>query len=359
MRFKRNAILWIVAGFMAVGVSAEKPERARGHEQVSGWATNAIQSLEYGALLEVEGFGSRIGGESQSDIVLATVAFDVEALMTDWLMGHVGILWEQDTREDDNLDEAYIALGASETIPYYLVAGRFYQPVGKFDTVFISDPLTLELAEMNQTSAMAGYQNSWLVLNVGAFNGDVKEGVLPGDGGDDTISDFYAAVSLTPVDQVKFGAYWLSDLMETYTLKEVGEQIAQLPDYKKEGGCGAYGKVELGSLTLNAEYVSSINGYQLEGGSYIPSAFHLEASAQLHERIVVGIKYEGSNDLYASVGQIGPLQFTDKLPGESYGAVVSYAFHDHATLSTEFMHLAELDNNGSGNMATVQLSLTL
>jgi len=335
---------------------AEKPERPLGHEQIPSWPTNAFQSLEFGVLLEVEGFTSKVGGENQSDILLATAAFDVEAVMNEWLMAHVGLLWEQYSRETDHLDEAYIALGAPGSIPFYLVAGRFYQPVGNFETAFVSDPLTLELAEMNQVSAMIGYENPWLDLNVGAFNGEVKESVPADEGGDSTIDDFYASASLMPVEQIKLGVYWLSDLMETYNMARVGEEIAILPGYEKDGGAGAFINLYLGPVMFNAEYVSAINGYELGGGRYVPAAFNLEGSVQVHEKVVVGLKYEASDDLYATFdGAV--LQFGDKFPGQSYGIVVSYAFHEHAAVAAEYLHVEELDNDARGDLATVQLGL--
>jgi len=51
------------------------------------------------------------------------------------------------------------------------------------------------------------------------------------------------------------------------------------------------------------------------------------------------------------------LQFGDKFPGQSYGVVASYAFHDHATVSAEYLHVEELDNDARGDLATVQLGL--
>lgn len=354
LSFNKKHILFGWALLLASTVSAHKPERPRGHEQVSGWATNTLQSLEFGVLLEVEGYASKIGGESQSDILLATAAFDLEASLNEWLLGHVGLLWEQYSREDDNIDEAYIALGGSSSIPFDFVAGRFYQPFGNFETAFISDPMTLELAEMNKTSAMVGYADAWFDLNVGVFNGDVKTDVPVDDGGDTTLDDFYASATVTPMEQITVGVYWLSDLMETEGLVSVGEEIANLPDYEKDGGAGAFANFHLGWLTVNAEYVSALNGYDLAGGHYVPAAFNLEASAQVHEQVVLGLKYEGSDDLYAS---FDAMKFGDKLPGQSYGAVVSYEFHKNATVAAEYMHLEELDDNADGDLITVQLGL--
>lgn len=347
---------FIVALLLSVNSFAEKPTRSVGEEQLPGWPTNAIKRLEYGILLEVEGFASRSDGASQSDIVVATAAFDLEMAVNDWMLGHLGLLWEQYSRETDNVDEAYLAFGASETIPYYLVAGRFYQPVGNFESVFVSDPLTLELMEMNRTAGMVGFANTWIDVNAGAFNGDTKQGVPASEGGDATISDFFASVSLTPVEPLKVGAYWLSDLMETYNYGMLGEDIADLPGYETVGAAGIFANVYLGRVTLNAEYSSAVDDYNLAGGRYRPAALNLEGSIQLREVVTVGVKYEDSDDLYAAYDQ-ALAQYGDKFPGRSYGAVIAYQFVEYATVAAEYLHLEELDNDARGDVVTVQLGL--
>lgn len=353
----------IVAGLVAVVLLAvngfaEKPERSVGEELLRGWPTNALESIDYGLLLEVEGFGSKIGGENESDVAVATVAFDLEMRATEWMLGHVGLLWEEDSREDDNVDEAFMALGAVEGVPYYLVAGRFYQPVGNFETAFISDPMTLELMEMNQTAGMAGYANAWIDIGGGAFRGDTKEGAAPGDGGDDTISDFFASVAVTPVAQLVFGAYWLSDLMETYNYGMIGEDVADQPGYEKQGAAGAFANLALGRVAINAECAGALDAYNLGGGRYQPLAYNLEASAEVADRWTVGLKYEGSDDLFAAYDRT-LLQYGDKLPGAAYGVVVSHGFHENATVAVEYLHLDDLENGDSGDLVTVQLALEI
>lgn len=356
MKMQRGIHIALMA-LLSSSVLAEKPERPRGHEGISGWPTLPFQKVEVAGMIEMEGYVGKIDGETQSDIVLATVAFDLEAHFTDWMLGHVGLLWEQYARETDNLDEAFIALGASENIPFYLIAGRFYQPVGNFESVFISNPLTLEMGEVNQVSAMIGYENKWIDLNAGAFNGDVEADVPVGEEGDNTINDFYASLTLTPAPYVQTGVYWLSDLMETWGLAHVGEEIANQPGYHKEGAAGAFVNLYWNIFTLNTEYISALNEYELFGGSYLPTAFNLELSAQVHEQVVVGLKYETSNDLFSAIDQTGPIKFTDKFPGQSYGIVIAYDFHEHARFAAEYLHADKLDNDARGDLLTVQLGL--
>ncbi len=363
MMWKRTWVCLCLVVALAGAGFADKPERNRskGHEE-SGWATNAFQSLEYEVLIEVAGYAGKVGGENQSGIVLATAAVDLEAAINEWLYGHVGLLQEDGTREDDHLDEAYIMLGDTETLPLYLVAGRFYQPFGNCESAFVTYPLTYTLSELNQESAMVGYGTRLMHLNVGAFRGDVDTAYEIDAGGatnglaDATISDFYASAEFTPVEQVKFGAYWLSDLMETYNLRYVGNEIATLPGYEKKGAAGAFANGYFGRFTITAEYVSSIEGYKINGGHYVPSALNLEGSFQMNEKVAVGIKYEASDDLYATYDRT-ILQFGDKLPGQTYGAVIKYAFHEHAEVAAEYLHVMDLDDDATGDIATVQLGL--
>ena len=254
-----------------------------------------LQSLEWGLLMEAEGYYAESGGDDESDLTLATVQFLLHAAVNDWIHGHLGLLWEEDDTESDNLDEGYIELGGTEDYPYYLIAGRFYLPFGNFKSAFISDPLTLELAEINQSSAMVGYDFEWIDVNVGAFKGDVEEG----EEEDDTVSDFYASITCSPAECFECGIYWLSDLLETETQAEFGSDAAQLNGYDKQGGAGAFANVYIGAFMFNAEFVSALDSYDIAGGSYMPMAFNLEASMQVSDKWLTGLTFQGSDDLYA------------------------------------------------------------
>lgn len=315
-------------------------------------AAIGLESIEWGLLMEAEGFYAESGGDNDSDLTLATVEFVLHAAVNDWIHGHLGLLWEEDDTENDNLDEGYIELGGSEDHPYYLIAGRFYLPFGNFKSAFISDPLTLELAEINQSSAMVGVGNEWIDLNAGAFKGDVEEG----EEEDDTISDFYASITFSPSDYFQCGAYWLSDLMETDTQSDFGDVVAQLDGYDKQGGAGAFVNVFVGPFMFNAEYVSALDSYDVVGGSYVPMAFNLEASMQVSEKWRTGLTFQGSDDLYAAHEDDA---FGDKYPGQAYGAVVSYGLHEYVTVSAEYLHLEDLDDDEDGDLVTLQLALEI
>lgn len=355
MRRIKGNLLVVLLAWASAGIAQADSAVDTTAEETGFLTEKGLQSLEWGLLLETEGGHAKVGGVSESDIILATVELKLEAAVTDWLRGNVGLLWEEDSREDDNLDEGFITLGASESIPFYLVAGRFYQPVGNFESVFVSDPLTLELMEMNRTAGMIGYGNEWVDASIGAFRGETKEGSTDGD---TTISDFYASVAFTPSELVQCGAYWLSDMMETYNYGSVGSLISDQAGYEKVGGAGAFVNLYLGPFTFNAEIASALDAYKLGGGEYAPAAYNLEGSCRIHDQVTVGLKYEASQELYAGYDRT-LLEVGDKYPGLAYGVVVSYGFDEHATVAAEYLRIEELDDDASGHLFTVQLGFEI
>lgn len=332
-----SAVLAVCAG--AVAVRAEQGAAAA-VEQLGAMAEKGVETFEWGLLVESEGWYAKSGNEPSSDLVLSTVEFTMDAAVNDWLIGHAGLLWEEDDTENNVLDEGFITVGGSEDVPVYAVAGRFYLPFGNFESAFVSDPLTLELAEINQSSVMIGYDNTWCGVSAGAFKG----------GNEDVIENVYAAANLTLSDWLDVGAYWLSDLMETTSQFEIGDALGVL---EKIGGAGVYANLYFGALMLNAEVISGLDSY---AGGERPLACNLEASIGFAAQWTAGIKVEGSEDLYAWDSDAGSAV---KYHGRGYGTVLSYGFNEHAALSAEYMRFEKLDNDDDGHLVTLQLAFEI
>lgn len=298
-------------------------------------APRRLESFAWGLLLEAEGSYAKNNGEEESDLVLATVEFVVDAAVNRWLRGHVCLLWEEDDTEPLALDEAVITVGSA----FYVQAGKYYLPFGNFESAFVSDPLTLELAEINTSSALTGYGNEWFDVGVGAFKGDDE----------DVVDTFYAAANCTVSDLLVCGAYWLSDLLETDGLADLNDDLDQ-----REGGAGLYANLYVGPVVVNTEVVGALNSYDIAGAEYQPLAYSVETSVLIAEKWMVGVKYEGSDDFYAEFDGVAlEGQFHD----EGYGAVVAYGFHENAAISTEYMRLVYHDEEG--DQVTVQLALEI
>ena len=191
---KRIMGQWIGVALLAV-LSVGKVQGDDAVNQLGAMAEKGLETFEWGLLLEAEGAYSKNGNEQESDLVLATVEFTADAAVSEWLSGHVGLLWEEDDTDPMALDEGYITVGTD----FYARAGKFYLPFGHFGTAFISDPLTLELAEINKSSVLAGYSAELFDVGAGVFKGDDE----------DVIQCGYATANLNLVEQVQVGAYWL------------------------------------------------------------------------------------------------------------------------------------------------------
>lgn len=303
-----------------------------------------LKKLDVGFLMEVEGFAAKSGDVSESDITLATVELTVDADVVDGVAAHLGLLWEEDNTEENILDEGYVTFGVTETIPFYAKVGKMYLPFGNFESAFISNPLTLELAEINQSAVLGGFGVSWVDMNVGAFNGDFEAGA-----DDNTIDDAFASVAFTVGDGIVVGAYWLSDLLETDGFEDFAGAIA----YETIGGAGAFLNVQLGPVSLNAEYVSALEKLDPLAGGLLPSAYNIEASMPIVEKLSAGVKLEGSDDFYSEFAGTPNGKWADW----QMGFVVSCEFNEHVTLSGEYLHADGLDNDESGDTATMQIAL--
>jgi hypothetical protein len=92
------------------------------------------------------------------------------------ISANVLLLFEEDTEEDIEVDEATITLEPQTTLQ--IKAGRFYVPFGKFETAFIDDPLPLEIGETRETAVRAGVARHGLRLGAWAFKGDTDDDAI-------------------------------------------------------------------------------------------------------------------------------------------------------------------------------------
>lgn len=70
------------------------------------------------------------------------------------------------------------------------------------------------------------------------------------------------------------------------------------------------------------------------------------------KKVTVGVKFEGSDDFYSDFG-------SGKWADWQTGFVVSYALNQNVIISGEYLHLDGLDDDESGDVATVQIALVL
>lgn len=146
-------------------------------------ALNWLHRVKISGLIEVEAFTSdrtdfgntSLSKRSSNDITLATVELGLDAMINQWVSGHILLLWEEDDTEEVVVDEGTITIGNAEKFPLYLTAGKMYVPFGKFETNMIQDPFTLELGETRESAVLVGFEQNGFYASAYAFKGDVKQ----------------------------------------------------------------------------------------------------------------------------------------------------------------------------------------
>jgi hypothetical protein len=276
-------------------------------------------------LIEVEAaYNKPRGGDESSDMTLATVELGADIRVTDWLGGEIVLLWEENETEPVDLDVGVVTLTCPRPL-FGLTAGftggKMYLPFGKFNSFMVTDPLTLDLGETNQSAALLTLEGTHWSLRAGAFSGET-------DTRDDNqaIDGWVAALEITPLESLTFGFSLISDLAES--------DIALIEDedmYRESVlGGAAFVSWTLGTLGMEAEYVTALETFDpvLIGLTDLtgkrPRAWNLELAWTFAEHWQAALRYEQAED------------FQDD--ATRYGGALSWGLMEHAVLAVEYLH---------------------
>ena len=312
------------------------------------------EHISIGGLVEVEvGFTEDYDGNDESDIVLATMALDIDIDLHKYVKAHILLLWEEDDTEPVDLDEAYILLGNTEHFPLYVQAGKLYLPFGNFESHMISDPLTLELGESRESAVVLGFDFNGIYAGAYAFNGDINE-----SGDDDEIKCFGLNAGYAFENEsfnFDIGAGWINSIGDSDTLGDA------LPDEIKDyvGGFTAHAVFSWQGLTLIGEYLGATDEFEIaelefKGAGAEPETWNIELGYTFeiagHET-VVALAYQGSDEALAL-----------DLPEERYLGTIGVGLIDGLSLALEYAHDEDYDEKDGGtgeNADTVTLQLAL
>ncbi len=287
-------------------------------KKTPGHMERIAEKISLGGLVEAE-IGHESAEDTSNGIVAATAEIAIDAEINEHVNGHILLLWEE--HDPIHMDEATIEV----TTPYGLVvtAGKMYVPFGVFNSNFVSDPLTLELGETNQSAALVSFEQDMFSVSAGAFNGHIE------DGGADVIENYVLSATITPMEDVSVGFSYISNIAETerdFTLVGVDTVI------DKVAGFGVSASAAYQGFSIEGEYVSALEDFNvadldddgdLNGDK--PSAFNVELAYALNDRLSVAAKYEGNTDMF-------------DLPETQYGVCATYEIFEHTSLGVEFLH---------------------
>jgi hypothetical protein len=287
--------------------------------------------VEVSGAIEVEvGFyeADNVKGE---DITTSTVEVGLDAKVNDISEGHILLLYEEGDTEEVSLDEAYITLTPMEAL--FVDAGLYVVPFGMFETMLISDPLTLELGEISDSAVTVGYETGPITARFGTFNGDVWE---TGETEEKIDVYFLALDYATPEGAempINARVSWISSIGESEVLMEAMPTLPPPADpdpviEDQVAGIGLFGMADVGPVTILFEYITATSKFKAADLGFAeelkPSAYNLEVGADVNEKTSVAARIGGSKDT-------GDLLFENVV---SFAA--SHVLEEGTTVSAEY-----------------------
>lgn len=325
-------------------------EKEKIENEVFGHKINKY--VDFNGLVEVAGsYSNNFADESESKFELATVELGFVGKMTDWATAHLTFLYEEGGDDKVLVDDAHIFIGNIDKFPVYLNAGRQYVPFGNFTSNMISDPLTLEIAETQETALQLGFAANGAYGCVFAFNGDTNE-----DSGDSLIEQYGANLGYT-FERDNFaldvGVSYMNSMGDTDGLSGIlKDQNLFESDYVD--GFGAYAVSSLGPVRLIGEYITALDSFEdaVHSVHSQPMAFNLEAAYDFSLGKIestLALAYQGTDDMAGT------------LPETRILGTLALGIFNSTTLAFEYTHDEDFDEadggtNESADRFTGQLS---
>lgn len=296
-----------------------------------------------------------------SDVSLATVEIGLDAQLSDWSSAHLLLLYEEG-EEDGHIivDEGTITLGNMDKFPLYLTAGKMYVPFGSFESCMISDPLTLELGETNDSAVQIGFEAGGFYGSAYVFNGDINEA-----GEDDDIDTFGANLGYAMENDamaLDVGVDYISNIGDTDGLGDhLEERLIAAPEEIDDyvDGLSLHAVFSMGPFTLIGEYLTALDDFEaaeiaFDGDGAEPESWNIEAAfaTELFSReTTFALGYQGTDEA---------VDFG--LPEELYIGAISMEIFDHTSLAFEYFHAEDYDTSDGGtdddaDVVTMQLAV--
>ncbi len=288
--------------------------------------------------------------EDSSDVSLATAELGIDIELEKWAKGFALISWD-DEDEKVIFEEAFITLGATDNIPYYLQAGKFYMPFGSFETNMVSDPFTQDMGEILDEGALAGIAISGFSGSVYLFNGESDEVEE-----DDTLACFGASMGYvmeTDNFALTMGADWINNLLESGTLRDMVADNGELKDYV--AGYAFHAILNAGPFAVMGEYIGANDDIEFTSGDSFeaPSVWMVEAAYTFEvfsKETTFALGYQATDD---AVGI---------LPESKIMGAVGISLTDSLAFNTEYAVADDYDisDGGTGDdITSITLQLAL
>lgn len=233
-----------------------------------------MKFLRFGGLLNVEAYDYTdpsfqvLGLSHSSQLSLATALLNIDALVNDWVKGHMGLFYSSTmsryyfTNGAQNnsrtngviLDEGYVTIANFASSPFFLRTGQMYLPFGTYHRYPISESLTQQLSETRSVAAEVGFNDkSGLTGSVTALDGLAKTG----NARQMDLDNYVVALSYENRNHplgFNIGGSYINNMID------VGSISYNLPGAtytRRVAGVGAHLDLFTGPFDFQSEYISA------------------------------------------------------------------------------------------------------
>lgn len=262
------------------------------------YAEESNNTTNISGLIEVE--ASYNDASSNSDIALATVELGIDHTLNDKVDAQIVFLYEEGENNDEiAVDAATINFHPNSTTD--LSVGRMYVPFGKFETMMVSDPQTLELAETQEEAALVAKTFGNVTATGYVFKDD--------EDGSDKIDDGGFSLDYE-TDNFMAGISYITDVNDK---SDANNQAS---------GTAVYAAGTINQFNIIAEHVA----LDTTAAGEKPKATNLEVGFDLGNDRLIAASHQTTSDAEAA-----------ELPKNATGIAYSMPVYENTQFAAEYM----------------------
>lgn len=300
-----------------------------------------FKNIEVSGLVEIEAQQvSSDGSDDVSDLYVATAELAVAAQIHDWAAAEVVLLYEDEGDHSGELDvDVATVTIADPDANWFLTTGQYTLPFGDFSSNMVSDPVTLDMAEMADAAVQAGYSLNGFTGSVYAFKGDQET----------EINNFGFNLGFESAlnnGMFNIGVGWINDIAESDIVIDDGTTMSN-----KAAAWTLFAQVDFDNFTMLGEYVAAVDSLDAYSTKDKTSAYNVEAAYHFNGfkmPVTIALGYQGTDDAGAYAGG---------LDRKKWIATLSSEVMDGTHLSFEYMKAEDYDNHDTDTL-TSQLAIT-
>ncbi len=237
---------------------------------------------------------STMNNDSTSELEVGTVELGLNIDLHEYVTANILLKGESLDSDSDRIfwDEVFFTF-QKQDMPFYFIGGKRTQPFGVYESLFINDPVTQDLYEINDSGATIGYADENLLgldVSVTVYKGEAlidrvnsagygwSRNNSAGYAVTNDVSSLIVSTSLSPVEGLVLSAFYNSEPGDTDRNTTLGGAV----------------HYEYAGFMADAEYIGALERekHVADDQEYKESAWVVSLGYQVTDPLVLAVRYE-------------------------------------------------------------------